>query len=756
MFERIRIRDLDDIFLELKNRSSQGIFFFRINGYNGKIRLFIKKYYEAARAAGVVIEGRIPNPDEKNLSYYEETMGMNFQLSMGFLTSALKRWLPRMNEKQRNNVAEAIYDTLEGLKRSGKNENMLKNAYIKFMCWMYYRFERIMNLLGNEKLPKILYEGEVSQYELLMLRVLAGSGCDILLLQYKGDGSYGKLDPSSALSDSLRIPEMTEFPPNFSLKTIREEMQEELNRERMYGKMPQIVNCTNAWISGRGAEEVKTAFADRGNDPKLFYNCFIRINGVEDKLTYLHELYQLQLELKAAGRRLIITDGELPRPSPEEIGAIKRGNYLRKEEMITGLAANITAANAQLRQLFVKTFIDFILEEARDSELSLNKLTTKAVLLLCMFKKYQSELFGNWKMPEIGCFIHMGGCQNKEEALFLRFLARLPTDVLIFVPDLQQKCCLQDGLLYEIHHIDSLAVEQFPQENSQIHMATAAYHAERELDSVMYGETGLYRNQQYKKAVSITLKTMYEEIAILWAEEPKYRPGFDTINGTVNIPVIFSKVSGVKDGKVSAYWSRLQTLLTEETFLIKKAPYIAAEEANPVKYHVTEFLKNGKLQKDKIKAHQVYKYGMLREEIQEHILDKLQLLIDQKTIKGTLENGTEYKIIAVILNIPKEIVRRIQKFDFTKKNPKIIYVHATEKAVSMEDSILMAFLNLVGFDIAVFVPTGYQSIERHFAKNLMDVHEEGEYLYDLQIPQFKTASLHGRQTWREKLFRRGE
>ena len=67
MFGHIKIQGMDDFFLTLDKRSARGIYFYRINGYNGQIDGFIKKYYEAARAGGVVIEGRIPNPDEKNL-----------------------------------------------------------------------------------------------------------------------------------------------------------------------------------------------------------------------------------------------------------------------------------------------------------------------------------------------------------------------------------------------------------------------------------------------------------------------------------------------------------------------------------------------------------------------------------------------------------------------------------------------------------------------------------------------------------------
>ena len=75
--------------------------------------------------AGVIIEGKIPNPDEKNLSYYSEIMGMGFQMSPGFFSESLKRWLPRMNSRQRENVSSSMYDALERMVKAGKNENML-------------------------------------------------------------------------------------------------------------------------------------------------------------------------------------------------------------------------------------------------------------------------------------------------------------------------------------------------------------------------------------------------------------------------------------------------------------------------------------------------------------------------------------------------------------------------------------------------------------------------------------------------------
>lgn len=757
MLRRTSIEKLDDYFIDLGKRKNKGIYFYRINGYNRQIHEFIQRYYETARLSGVIIEGKLQNPDTNNLAYYNEIMGNDFQMSMGFMMSSLKKWLPRMNDSQRENVAGSIYDTLMGLKRAGKNDNMLKNAYIKFMCWLYYKFERIVNHLGDEKLPKILYEGTISTYELLLMNVLAIAGCDIVLLQYQGDAAYQKIDPDSTKSIDLKLPGMNTFPPSFSLKQIRADIQETQNSERLYGPKPQFSNCTNAWITGKVFEDVRKDTLSRGEKPNFFYNCYCRIMGVEDRLTYQNDLFQLQLELKNRKRHVVIVNNTIDPPTIEEINEIHRKIYQNVNQLIIDLATNIRySASQELQRIMHKAFVDIILEESKQPNMNMNRLTGKAVYVLCWLKRYQQRLFNNWKPPEVACFFFMGGCRNENEALFCKLLARLPVDVLIFNPNLDRKCCLEDKLLYEVNNSISMTVTKYPEENIDLRVGTAAYQAERDLDTLMYQDTGIYRNQQYLKANTVSLQTMYEEISILWDQELKYRPNFSVIDDTVNMPVIFSKICGVKDGMLSAYWSGIKNLLTPDTTVITNVPKITSTSPNPIKASATEFLKNGRLQKRKIKSHKAYQYGFLREPMQDYLLDKLQMLIEQRIIKGTFENGTEYTIISTTLNLEKEVLRMIQKFDFTKKNPKIIYIITGETGLSLEDTIYTTFLNLIGFDILFFVPTGYQCIERYLSKNIIEEHQIGEYLYDLQIPNFDAiSSSTARSSWRDIIFKRG-
>ena len=126
LFRQNALQTLDEYFKQMGQRQDQCVYFYRINTYNEAIKNFVRRFYEVARKNGVIIEGKIPNPDEKNLSYYAEIMGMDFQMSPGFMESGLKKWLPRMNDVQRKNVTMSLYDTLDGMRKAGKTENMLK------------------------------------------------------------------------------------------------------------------------------------------------------------------------------------------------------------------------------------------------------------------------------------------------------------------------------------------------------------------------------------------------------------------------------------------------------------------------------------------------------------------------------------------------------------------------------------------------------------------------------------------------------
>lgn len=778
MFERVKIQEWNDFFLDGKARREKGVYFYRITCYQPALKEFILRYYEQARLHGVVIEGGIPNPDEQNLAYYREVMGMDFQLSLGFLMASLKRWLPRMKDEQRTLVGTAMYDTLFKLSQEGKNENILKNTYIKFMCWLYYRFERIVNRLGENPLPKILYEGRLGKYELYLLRVLSKAGCDIILLLPEGEAAYQKVDGGAGYSYRLEVSGNAgnlpvadgSFPEDFSLGAIKKELAVRQRMERLYGTPSRIVQVANTWAQGGGFSDILLPLSERGRKEEgeiTVYTCFYQVNGVEDKLVYLKELYQLQQQLREDGRGLLILEGNIPQPTAEEIQGISRGNADSVEEIAGMLSANIRCpGDIELQRKMTAVFLDWLLEAAREPGMRKNRLMSRGVRLLCLLKRYQDVLFlpgkgfsgdlSERKLSAPPCMIVLEGgkkeCADEDKEALIWLMARLPVDVLLLNPENRQEYIFHDPLLHSINFDQGMRVEKFPRESTDLRLGTAAFHAEQELDSILYQDSGLYRDRQFSRSEVITLQTMYEEIGILWDQELKFRPNFDISEDVVSLPVILAKVSGVKDGAVSKYWSGIRSMVTEDTLVIRNGPYLLPSAADKLLPYVTSWLRDGRLQREEIQAHRDYGYGFLREELQEYLLDKLQLLLDQRLIRGIFENGTEYTAISLILTLNKEILRLAQRFDFTKKNPKLIYISSTEAVISLEDSILAAYLHLVGFDVVFFVPTGYQTVERHFREGLLEEHQAGEYLYDLRVPDLGGVAVKQKKSWLNRIF----
>ena len=775
MFQHIRTDSLDNYFLNLNQRNGNNVFFYRINSYSNDIWDFICRYYEQARKNGVIIDGRIPAVDQNHIAYYHEMMGDSFVLDRQFIMTALQKWLPRMNAIQCNEISRSMYDTISALASKGKNQNILKNAYIKFMCWLYYRFESLVSRLGENEIPKIFCNGIGSHYELMLLSMLSSAGCDIVIVQTNGDTQYSVFDPDSEISD-IWTETGTAFPTDFSIKKIQQTVSEKLNAVSICGDKPLYNVVTNSWASGEGLNDVLTPPEQRGQENEIC-NIFGQINGVFSRADYVNELISFRSNMNNQKRNLIIVSNEIAEPTYDEISDIVRSNYSTPVMAVTGLARNINIADSSLQQTLRYYFSQIMPEYA--GECSINKFVNMCVYVICWIKRWQKKLFSGWKADNIPCFVLFNCKIDEIRTAFLEILSFMPVDVIILNPAMDKNCIAYNERCSVLNYEESLDVDIFP-EGVAMRAGTVAYHAERELDTLLYQDTGIYRNHQYTKASAIVLDTMFEEIEILWNEELKYRPNFSTDNGEVIIPVFFAKVSGVKEGNPKAYWQFIKKLNTDDTIIINgqstsftrqtnanpynamgrtlgsinpyslggSNPYSANIRTSPYNNQssnttqgAVSFWKNNTLQRTAIKNSPEYKYKVLREDMQNHILDKLQMLIESRIIKGTFENGMEYKIISTVLNLDREIIRKLQNFDFTKKNPKIIYINTGDNSITQEQAITLEFLSMVGFDVLFMIPTGYNNIENYYSRSIISEHQIGSYVYDMKVPDFSRIRL---------------
>lgn len=746
MFERIKLNSFEDYFVPCSGRSKKGVYVCRLTKYSQVIHEAICKYIEFTRKSGVCISGRIGNPDENQLKYYDEMMGRDFQLNPNFFMASLNKWLPRIHDQQKKEISNSFYDIFIEMQRSGKNENMQKNAYIKFMCWMYYKFEAFLHQLGSDQLPKILFEGYPNFYELKMFSVLSKAGCDILLLEYKGDEPYLQVDRESQYSQLLDLAGQ-EFPGGYSILNLRKELFNRVPEPAlMIFKTEKQIN-TNTWIKGDLLSDSLIPSTDRGTDSSCFYNLFAGLYGVEDKSGYYQGLLTWNMKLESMGKFLLLAEDTIPAPTFDETSQIKRKNCPSAAALLNEMVMQISCSDRKLMTYCQHGFMTVMKDQ---STLPLQKLMNLSAVMICWINRYAKQLSSKWESGAI--FLYYGEVKTNNESLFLRFLAQLPIDVLIINPELNETQMLQDPFFFAKNHQLSLKREPFPKEVGELKFGTVAFEAEQELNTLMYQDTGIYRNHQFKGAIAVPLHNTFEEIAILWREEAKYRPNFETFDDRVMVPVIFSKVSGIQ-GKTNQYWDMVCDLVSENDYVIKGFPH-SDLRYNPFKDKVPSFLYCGKLEIKKIKSHPNYPFAFIREPMQDYMLSKLQELIDQKIIVGTGVNGMENTIVATIFNMDKRLLQLIQQYDFTKQIPKVVAIHTKERNSPPEDSILLAYLHKIGFDIVLFVPTGYLSIERYYSKPLFLEHQIGEYKYDLRISDFENARR--RKGFAAKLFRRGK
>ena len=94
-------------------------------------------------------------------------------------------------------------------------------------------------------------------------------------------------------------------------------------------------------------------------------------------------------------------------------------------------------------------------------------------------------------------------------------------------------------------------------------------------------------------------------------------------------------------------------------------------------------------------------------------------------------------VLYVGLNIDREILKILQKYDFTKDIPKIIIIDTIEDTFSKVECIQLVLYNLLGFDILVYTPTGYKNLETYISTNAFETFTMNEFMYNVRIPRFK-------------------
>ncbi|SUY64405.1 tellurium resistance protein [Clostridium sporogenes] len=130
----------------------------------------------------------------------------------------------------------------------------------------------------------------------------------------------------------------------------------------------------------------------------------------------------------------------------------------------------------------------------------------------------------------------------------------------------------------------------------------------------------------------------------------------------------------------------------------------------------------------------------MKTSLQKTIIKKINDIFELPLFKKEVTKEFKLKILMTILNIDKNLIELLQSFDFPFKIPKLIIYSKDENGFSDEDSIIITFLNLIGFDILIITPTGYNNIENQIPNKFYDIHQFEKINLNLELPNLNNIN----------------
>ncbi len=706
--------------------------FTRYVGYDDPdgFRGFLIDQFVAAQNGGLFFKEKLPAPTTDEIAKAAQYTAASFE-NAADIKKALDMWLHAENiPAESAKIAEIM---AKAVAECGVNK---KNTYFVMLCWL-------MNYLGKRP-SSALFIGSATLRELYFLCMLNAAGVRVTLVSYGLDKDFEKL----AYKDGVELKNGKESAP---LQIDFEKI--DLSREARLSEMRSAANSVSGivkrldtsaagffedFLRDRKSRVIQSGgvYSEDGDIP--IYSA--ALVGFEDETIYTNMLVKFKESFAGLKKQLIFIEKTLENPNAEEVRALGSIPRTSTADMIDALAMLIDLKGDKTRTALAQKALRELLNELNTGNQTVvlnygNKFVT------WLYRCTQARKY-SVRYEDTPVILYYGDI-SQSEMYFLGFMAQCGFDVAYISPNKNNLQTVTDKNINGFMQIFELPQTKesgaYPSKAIKTKVATVAYNAERDLDTMLYGgDAGIYRSFQFPNSQSVTLKTTFEEIEILWKQEARFRTGFTTAGNLVSVPNIFAKISGVENGDLNTYWNDVRSKLTPETLLTVKTPNLPEEHVVDLAVY-RQFYRNGEYDIERLKASTLNKFSYLPDRIQDMLFYKLQETVSSGFIKL---QGDELmcSVLSLGMSIPKDLAQIIQRFDFTRTIPKIVYIDTVEDTFTLWECIRLVLCNLIGFDIIIYTPTGYKNIETFVSNDAFEEHIMNQFLYDAEVPKFKIPS----------------
>lgn len=475
--------------------------------------------------------------------------------------------------------------------------------------------------------------------------------------------------------------DMVEVLEKFGYKfvSIAPELTKELTTLAQEQKAIGFSVCRNAWMKEPDPlQEIQKR-------PEGLNTIFCEIKGTNCIANYAEDLFKLRRSLSDC----IVINGKIPNPTVDE-----------GRQEVKGIA---------------KPVLQRFLREKR-----ITGNDAKVLKALCC--RYFSQV----SKEKVGTLLYYGSITEKKEIQLLDFAKELPMDVIILNHAKEESYDFRgDFMMIEEEFASPLA--QFPDEV----LATGAASVEKTLDQVLYGDENFSRPNQYSDVESIILNVTKEDVTGLWDEEIKMRTGYGIENGKVIVPTLYAQITGLGNSSKRSYIDFVSDLTQNSMCFVTEAL-----EISPIKLKGDSSLKTmsnkhfNKKFAEKVLS--MTPLSILSQEKQNLLIEKANEVIKKYKFNSIWDVLT---FAGILFAIPEALAQLIHVWDLTKVNPKIVMILTGTRKLEPKEEVMLQYLHAIGFDVLLFVPTGYGLVTEDLLRSGLQKIDLGNYNFSIQYSE---------------------
>lgn len=437
--------------------------------------------------------------------------------------------------------------------------------------------------------------------------------------------------------------------------------------------------CRNAWMKEPDPlQEIQRR-------PEGLNTIFCEIKGTNCIANYAEDLFKLRRSLSDC----IVINGKIPNPTVDE-----------GRQEVKGIAKPV-----------LRRFL-------REKRITGND--AKVLKALCC--RYFSQV----SKEKVGTLLYYGSISEKKEIQLLDFAKELPMDVIILNHAKEESYDFKgDFMVIEEEFASPLA--QFPDEV----LATGAASVEKTLDQVLYGDENFSRPNQYSDVESIILNVTKEDVTGLWSEEIKMRTGYGIENGKVIVPTLYAQITGLGNFSKRSYIDFVSDLTQNSMCFVTEAL-----EISPIKLKGDSSLKTmsdkhfNKKFAEKVLS--MTPLSILSQEKQNLLVEKANEMIKKYKFNSIWDVLT---FAGILFAIPEALAQLIHVWDLTKVNPKIVMVLTGTRKLESKEEVMLQYLHAIGFDVLLFVPTGYGLATEDLLRSGLQKIDLSNYNFSIQYSE---------------------